>query len=166
MKFLRRRDELRRLLGLVVILFQVPINSGPSASVTRLPTDAIGSEQRPENASIVSVQKRQGHPEMVCVQISAGQENIHYGVQDLQLQRRWFGLFWSTSLHLSEFFRFGPTGFHDLSWIIGRDQVSDQCIADPAGRALSGHYRVRLCYYVVPEEQKQQCVYSEAISFS
>jgi hypothetical protein len=165
MKLSRRRYELRRLLGLVVILFQVPINSGPSASVTRLPTGAIGSEQRPENASIVSVQKRQGHPEIVCVQISAGQENIHYGVQDLQLQRRWFGLFWSTSLHLSEFFWLGPTGGYDILWIIRRDQVRDQCVADPAGRALSGHYRVRLCYRE-EETQQKHCIYSDVVSFS
>ena len=104
---------------------------------------------------------------LLCAQVVNGQEisTITYGYGDISLERLWFGIVWSSSLHLKDFFWRGQQRFGPLILLgLKPRETRDHLVGDLSGTPLSGQYRVRLCYHIVPEEHKQQCVYSEAMS--
>ena len=156
----------RSIQSIVVICFLTIAVAGRSET-GGLPTCSFVAEQGLAKKVSVLINKTLERPELLCVRVVNGQKTstINYGYGDISLERLWFGIVWSSSLRLKDFFwrgqqRFGPLILFGLK----PRETSDHIVGDSSGTPLSGQYRVRLCYHVVPEEHKQQCVYSEAVS--
>lgn len=162
-----------RSIQVIVIIFFLAI-AIDGRSETGLPTCSFVAEQGLTKAEqgltkrvSVLVSKTAERPGLICAQIVNRQETITitYGYGDIRLERLWFGIVWSSSLHLKDFFwrerHFVPLL---LLWL-KPGETRDYPLATGDEGVSTGGYRVHFCYHVVPEEKEQQCVYSETISF-
>jgi len=115
----------------------------------------------------VLISKAVERPGSLCAWVINGQESvpITYGFGDIHLERLWFGVVWSSSRHLRDFFWFGQApDVPALGFMLKPGEKHDYPLATGDEEGPAGRYRVRFCYHVFPEERKKQCVYSEPIS--
>ena len=132
-----------------------------------LPKCASMREQGLSKMITVLISKAVDRPGSPCARVINGQESapITYGFGDIRLERLWFGVVWSSSRHLRDFFWFGQEpSVPALGFMLKPGEMHDYPLGTGDEEGRPGRYRVRFCYSVVPEEQKQQCVYSEPIS--
>lgn len=104
-------------------------------------------------------------PGVMCVRLYNGAlDLIHYGLSSLRLERRWFGLVWSSVLHPKDLFS-GGRGYGEKPVLRSLQGKSFRDFFFPSqyGSLHSGIYRVRFRYRPI-EQGEEQTLYSETVT--
>lgn len=141
------------------VLFPVPISGAQPETLAclLLPT------QGPENQVTLFVTPAVDPPEVVCVWIYNGRhDEISYGPLPLQLERRWFGLLWSSLLHPTKDLLSGCPGcmVQPIVRYIKGKSYSDFFLPSLYNHVPPGRYRVLFRYWLAKREE-ERIVYSE-----
>jgi hypothetical protein len=101
-------------------------------------------------------------PGIVCVRVYNGRPNgILYDLLSLRLERRWFGLVWSSVLHPKDLFsECRGCGVKPVGRGVAGESFSDFFLPSLYEPVHSGTYRARFRYRVA-EQKEEQTVYSE-----
>jgi len=107
------------------------------------------------------------HPGIVCVRMYNGRpDGIGYDWSSLRLERRWFGLMWSSLLEVPSLFstrqRYEIENPLIVSYLKG-ESFRDTFLPSPYEPTRPGIYRVRFRYRLT-EQGEEQTVYSETFS--
>jgi len=104
-------------------------------------------------------------PGVMCSRLYNGTPAlIHYGLSALGIERRWFGLVWSSVLHPKDLFS-GGRGYGEKPVLrsLQGNSCRDFFFSSPYGSLHPGIYRVRFRYRAT-EQGKEQTIYSATVT--
>ncbi len=168
--FLLGRMGERPLLGytkilyiVTVVLFLTPV-TGRSMQYD-VPVCSSLPDHGPENQVSLFVAPVVDHPGVVCARVYNGRPDwIFYGWSYLRLERRWFGLVWSSVLHPKDLFS-DRRGYEVQPVVryVKEKSFSDFFLLSPYDPVHAGSYRVRFRFRLT-EQGAEQTVHSETFS--
>ncbi len=102
------------------------------------------------------------HPGIVCVRVyNGGPEWISYGWLSLRLERRWFGVVWSSVLHPKDLFpECQGCAVQPVLITVPTGSFRDYFMPSMYASVHAGTYRVRFRYRLA-EQEEERTVYSE-----
>jgi len=150
----------RILCVVAVALFLTPLTS--SSRQYDVPVCSSLPDHGPENQVTLSVAPVVDDTGVVCVRVYNGRQDwIFYDWSSLRLERRWFGLVWSSILHPKDLFP-DRQGYHVQPVVryVGGKGFRDFFLPSQYNPVHPGVYRLRFRYRLT-EQGEEQTLYSE-----
>ena len=146
-----------------VVLFLTPVTGRSMQYDT--PVCSSLPDHGLENQVSLFVSPAADHPGVACARVYNGRQDwIFYGWSSLRLERRWFGLVWSSILHPKDLF--SDRQGHEVQPVVryvGGKSFRDFFLPSQYNPVHPGIYRVRFRYRLT-EQGPEQTIYSETLS--
>ena len=159
-----------RSIQSIVVIFLLVIGIDVRSETRESPACSFMAKQGLDKQVSVLVSKTVEHPGVLWARVANGQEDITIisGYGAVRLERLWFGIVWSSSLHLEDFFRhrqepWGPL----IAFALKPGETRDLPVWTEDENVPPGRYRARFGFLrELPgaKNKKQQYMYSEPIS--